>query len=184
MIALGCLVASLLPVAALADTHSIDIQHSRLTVHVYKSGLFAFAAHDHEINAPIVSGEVNDPLTSVTLSVATARMSVDDPHGPAGDRPQVQERMLGPDVLDTAHFPSIDFKSTGIAAAADGWDVSGQLTIHGVTRAVRFHVTRTNGHYTGSTTLKQTDFGIQPVTIAGGTVKVKDEIRIDFDIIT
>jgi len=31
--------------------------------------------------------------------------------------------------------------------------------------------------------LKQTDFGIKPVTIAGGTVKVKDELTIEFDIV-
>jgi hypothetical protein len=36
--------------------------------------------------------------------------------------------------------------------------------------------------YRGSATLKQTDFGMTPVTIAGGTVKVKDEIKIEFEI--
>ena len=34
----------------------------------------------------------------------------------------------------------------------------------------------------GSTSLKQTDFGITPISIAGGTVKVKDEVRIEFDV--
>jgi hypothetical protein len=36
--------------------------------------------------------------------------------------------------------------------------------------------------YTGSTRLKQTDFGIQPVSVAGGAVKVKDEVEISFKI--
>jgi hypothetical protein len=40
-----------------------------------------------------------------------------------------------------------------------------------------------NGHYRGSVPLKQTDFGITPVRIAGGAVKVKDEIKIEFDIV-
>jgi hypothetical protein len=31
--------------------------------------------------------------------------------------------------------------------------------------------------------VKQTDFGIVPISIAGGTVKVKDEIKVDFDIV-
>jgi hypothetical protein len=30
--------------------------------------------------------------------------------------------------------------------------------------------------------LKQTDFGIQPVSVAGGTIKVKDELEIEFTI--
>jgi len=34
-----------------------------------------------------------------------------------------------------------------------------------------------DGRYRGSTTLKQTDFGIALVNVAGGTVKVKDEVK-------
>jgi MOSC domain-containing protein YiiM len=41
-----------------------------------------------------------------------------------------------------------------------------------------------NGHYLGSATVKQQEFGITPITIAGGTVKVKDEVKIEFDIRT
>jgi hypothetical protein len=44
-------------------------------------------------------------------------------------------------------------------------------------------VTLAAGHYTGKVTLKQTDFGITPVKIAGGTVRVKDVIEIDFEIV-
>jgi hypothetical protein len=38
------------------------------------------------------------------------------------------------------------------------------------------------GRYRGSTSIKQSDFGISPISIAGGTVKVKDDVKIDFDI--
>jgi hypothetical protein len=31
--------------------------------------------------------------------------------------------------------------------------------------------------------LKQRDFGITPVSIGGGTIKVKDEVRIEFDVV-
>jgi hypothetical protein len=34
----------------------------------------------------------------------------------------------------------------------------------------------------GNAVVKQSDFGIKPVKVAGGTVKVKDEVRIEFDI--
>ena len=37
-------------------------------------------------------------------------------------------------------------------------------------------------HYKGSATVRQTEFGITPISIVGGTVKVKDEVKIDFDI--
>jgi hypothetical protein len=38
--------------------------------------------------------------------------------------------------------------------------------------------------YTGSSQLKQTDFGITPVSVGGGTVKVKDELKLDFEVVT
>jgi hypothetical protein len=47
---------------------------------------------------------------------------------------------------------------------------------------VTAEVTENAGHYTEHATVKQTDFGIKPVKVAGGTVKVKDEVQVDFDI--
>jgi hypothetical protein len=39
------------------------------------------------------------------------------------------------------------------------------------------------GHYRGSASFKQSNFGTDPIRIAGGTVKVKDEVKIEFDIV-
>jgi hypothetical protein len=49
---------------------------------------------------------------------------------------------------------------------------------------VTVKVVRDHDHYRGSASLKQTAFGITPITIAGGAVKVKDEVSIEFDIVT
>jgi hypothetical protein len=43
-------------------------------------------------------------------------------------------------------------------------------------------VTGGAGHYSGSATLRQSDFGIKPVAAAGGAIKVKDEVRVEFEI--
>jgi len=58
----------------------------------------------------------------------------------------------------------------------------GELTLHGQTRPVAVDVSSRAGHYTGQATLKQTEFGMKPVSLLGGTVKVKDAVRIEFDI--
>jgi hypothetical protein len=47
-----------------------------------------------------------------------------------------------------------------------------------------FAVTRQDGRFRGSVPLKQTDFGIRPIRIMGGTVNVKDELKVEFDIVT
>jgi YceI-like domain len=56
--------------------------------------------------------------------------------------------------------------------------VSGDLTLHGVTKPVSVDVTRQNDAYVGTVRIKQTEFGIQPIKIGGGVVRVKDELEI------
>lgn len=92
--------------------------------------------------------------------------------------------MLGPEVLDVKRFPRIHFQSVTIERShqSDEWLIRGELTLHGQTRVVTMNVRPEQGRYKGSTSLRQTDFGITPINIAGGTVKVKDEVRIDVDI--
>jgi polyisoprenoid-binding protein YceI len=38
-------------------------------------------------------------------------------------------------------------------------------------------------HFKGSTTIRQTDFGITPIKIAGGIVRVKDDVKVEFEIV-
>jgi polyisoprenoid-binding protein YceI len=93
--------------------------------------------------------------------------------------------MLGPDVLDVARFPEIRFESTDARRIdSDRLSVNGALTLHGQTHAVVATVARDRDRYRGTATIKQTEFGIKPVTVAGGAVKVKDEVTIEFDIVT
>ena len=58
----------------------------------------------------------------------------------------------------------------------------GNLTLHGETQPVTVEVREREGHYLGTSRFKQTEFGIKPFKAAGGTIRVKDEVRIDFDI--
>ena len=88
-----------------------------------------------------------------------------------------------PDVLDATAHPEIGFSSTSVEpAAGGGWKVSGRLTLHGQTGEVSFSVVNQQGRYRGAIRVKQRDFGIVPVSLAGGAVKVKDELLIVFDI--
>jgi polyisoprenoid-binding protein YceI len=154
-----------------------------VTVHVFKSGVFRAFADDHVIDAPLAEGSLDASMLAVHIAIDVRGMRVLDPSLSSKDRLEVQTRMLGPDVLDGDRFPHIRFRSTAIEpGAASRWSVRGEVELHGQTRPVTINVVREQGHYKGSTTLKQSDFGIRPISIAGGTVKVKDDITIDFDI--
>ena len=183
---LALLAALLLPTAlGAADTpKSIATDQSTLTVRVFKSGLFSAFGHEHEITAPIQQGSFTEQNPSVELRVDSRTLRVMDKDVSDKDRAEIQQTMLGPKVLDSEHFPEIRFRSTAVTPAADAkWVVQGDLAIHGTTRPVRFEVTLLNGHYRGTAEIKQKDFGITPVTVGGGAVKVKNELRVEFDIV-
>ncbi len=184
--ALQVVLASMLgSIAAHGEMHAIDAAHSVIQIRVFKSGFFSVFAHNHEIAAPIAQGSVElAGSTSVALRVDARRLRVLDPELSAGQRAEVQKTMDGPQVLDSGRFPEISFQSTAVEKmGANHWRVRGNLTLHGQTRPVAVDVAFRNGHYLGSAALKQRDFGITPVRIAGGTVKVKDEVKINFDIV-
>ena len=65
--------------------------------------------------------------------------------------------------------------------------IDGRLTLHGVTKTVIIPVAaRLNGNRmtaTGEATVRQSDFGIRPVSAGGGTVRVKDEVEVTFSIV-
>jgi hypothetical protein len=168
-----------------AEKRPIDIERSTLTVLVYKSGLFSAFADNHVIRAPIAAGSMSDeaPL-AIELSVRAADLLVVDPGVDAARRAEIQQRMAGPEVLDVARFADITFSSTAISPrGTDRWEVTGRLTIHGQARNVTFQVVRASGKYTGEVAIKQREFGIEPIKVAGGTVKVKDELRVQFEIV-
>jgi len=185
----GMRVSSLVPFllmiiggAGFAQPRAIDTAKSTMTVLVAKSGVFSMMGHDHEISAPIAKGAVDVTAGTVELQVDAASLRVVDPKASDKDRGEVQRTMLGPEVLDTSHYAAIVFRSTGAEGTNGSWNVRGNLTLHGQTKPVAFSVRENSGHFTGTARIKQSDFGIKPVSAAGGAVKVKDELQIQFDI--
>jgi polyisoprenoid-binding protein YceI len=179
------MVLTALPAASAAAQGkvSIDTERSTLTVYVYRSGVFSFAGDDHEIRVPIASGSIDETGRNVELTVQAAQMRVMDPKLDAGKRAEVQEKMLSPEGLDAERYRDIAFRSTSVEARNQNeWLVHGNLTLHGETRPIELLVSRVQGQFRGETTLKQTNFGMKPIRVAGGTVKVKDEVKIVFAI--
>ena len=170
-----------------ADTSSpksIDTERSVLTVRVYKAGMFSAFGHEHEIRAPIQKGAFDEDKATVDFVVDSRTLRVLDSGLSDKDRAEIQATMLGPKVLDSDKFPEIRFRSTEVTRVSEGkWMVHGDLALHGKTRPVQIDVERQAGRYRGSARLRQKEFGITPVTAAGGAVKVKDEVRVEFEVV-
>src|SRR5215472_14258333 len=177
-----CLAVFLLPCAVVGIAPN-NTPRSLISIHVHKSGLFSAFAHDHLITAPISSGTVDRHKMSVQITVATRQMKVMDPGVSDKDRAEIQETMLGPKVLNVEKYPEIRFTSSRVESlGAERYRVTGKLELHGASRELSFEVAGGPEQYQGKTKLKQTEFGIEPVAVAGGTVKVKDELEIEFNV--
>ena len=196
-----CFVA--LTLAAFATTaqekgaYAINNKKSKLHIDVYKEGAFKIFGHDHQIVAKEISGEVQfDPQktedSAVHLKVPANSLTVLDPGESEKDRRDVQATMTGEKVLDVAKFPEIVFTSTRVSAVkktADGWELTlaGKLNLHGVEKPVSFPLrARAAGgelRAQGEVSVLQTDHGITPIKVGGGSVKVKDKLKITFTIV-
>jgi polyisoprenoid-binding protein YceI len=106
------------------------------------------------------------------------------------------EKILGPDVLDAARFPTIDFTSHALREGAPGqYALDGDLTIHGITRPVTLDVTphgvltdtwgKTRLGLTASAEIKRSDFDVLKfgyVALAAGGFMVPDGLRVTLEI--
>jgi polyisoprenoid-binding protein YceI len=182
-----CTAATLSLAAAGPRTFTADPARSRATIEVGKSGAFSFAGHTHEVEAPLSNGVIHfDPdrpsRSDVRLEFNAAAMRVTGKGESADDAAKVQQTMLSEQVLDVKKYPTIVFESTSVSPK---YEVAGRLTIHGETRPVSAAVTlKVDGPTltaTGRFAIKQTAFGIKPISV-GGVVKVKDELNIAFTI--
>lgn len=180
---ISLLTLGLTPVLASAQRLAIDSAKSSVTVRVLKSGLFSGLAHDHTIQAPVATGNIDMQEKSVTLAFNVSDMKVLDPGESDSNRKDIDATMKGPKVLDGAQFPTISFVSSSVQTSGDRSEVTGTLKMHGASRQITVSVAWQDGKYTGSVSLKQTDYGITPVKIAGGAVRVKDEIALEFTIL-
>jgi polyisoprenoid-binding protein YceI len=171
-----------LPAACQAS--GINAADSKATIKVSKAGLFSAFGHNHVIVAPVAGGKLDRNARTIELTFRTRDMKVMDPDVSEKDRASIDSDMKGEKCLDAQRYPEITFVSRSVDSTdATHFRVRGDLTIHGTTKAVELPVVLAGQRYTSEIKLKQTDFGIQPISAAGGTVKIKDEIQLSFEIV-
>ena len=177
--------------------YRVDGAASHVTFHVGKTGMMSAVGHEHDVEATGFDGTVVMDQKSVegsglSLWFPSSGLRVIADEEPSGDAPKVQAAMEGPECLDANKFPSIEFRSTKVAAKPSGnnvWNVtiSGELSLHGQRKPITIPATVSVQGDTltakGKATIKQSEFGMTPISVAGGTVKVKDELAMTFTIV-
>jgi polyisoprenoid-binding protein YceI len=151
---------------ALADTYKIDTSHVYVGFEVDHLGFSTTYGRFNDVSGTIELDEENPEMSSVEVKIDPA--SVDTGHA------ERDEHLRGADLLNTAEYPEMSFKSTGIERTGEKTGlITGDLTLHGVTRPVTLDTEFTRkGTYpmteekievigfNATTTIRRSDFGM------------------------
>jgi len=174
----------------------LDPGASTFTVQAFAAGLFSAFGHDPVIGIKDFSGAaefVPDTFehASLSLNINANSMTVIN-NVKESDRREI-ERMMREEVLETAKFPTIVFESHNITMSRAGAGrfrtrVVGDLTLHGISQKnlwINGEVIFNDEGFRakGNCALKQTDYQIKLVSVAGGTMKIKNEVQCKFEIV-
>ncbi len=181
------LAALLIPGAAgAADTYSIDLSHSEVSFQV-RHLLTKVRGSFDRFEGEIVHDTEDPSASSVrfTIDASSINTANDDRDG----------HLRSPDFFDTEKFPSITFESTSVTATGEGsYDVTGELTMHGVAREVTLPVTflgemsfggGTRAGFETSTTIDRKLWGISwnRALDQGGAI-LGDEVAVEINLET
>ena len=177
-----------------AQSYVLDSTKSRFLVRATATGLLSAFGHSPTIAIRNFTGEAwfrpqSPEQSSLRLEIDAASLAVS---GDVKEKDRKEmEREMRETVLETQRFPQIQFESSSVQAGvvAPGMyrlKIGGKLRLHGVERDVEIPCTvtvsddglRANGDFS----IRQTDYGMRLVSAAGGTIKLKDELKFTFDI--
>ena len=176
--------------------YRLDPAASKFTVQAFAEGLLSMFGHDPMFGVKDFQGEASfvpetfeNASLKLTINANSLRVVNDVKEK---DRRDI-ERTMRDEVLETGKFPEIVFQSNNVSLSRIGEGryrarVIGDLTLHGVTQSnigINGEVTLNNdGLKTkGDFVIKQTDYKIKLVSVAGGTLKIKNEVKGRFDIL-
>jgi len=175
--------------------YRIDASRSQFTVQGVAEGMLSMFGHNPVIAICGFGGDVRcvpGTLESASLLMLVQANSLAVVNKISDKDKREMERGMREDVLEVARYPEVVFMSTKVAANRTaegryGARINGSLSLHGVTRDHQINAQVTvNGsslRAQGEFQLRQTDYNIKPVSAVGGTLKMKDELKLSFDIL-
>jgi polyisoprenoid-binding protein YceI len=184
---LALAVALAIPMLAHADTWQIDPSHTNVEFTVRHMMISNVKGQFQKTTGTIaVNGDDPDSAkidATIDASSINTRVEKRDAH------------LKSPDFLDVAKYPTITFKSTKVEAEGPNkWKVTGDLTLHGVTKPVVLEVEsagppihdpmgNTRAGASATTKINRSDYGLTwNKALESGGVLVGDEVAISIDV--
>jgi hypothetical protein len=171
----------------------VDPGRSLVVIQVFRAGSLARVGHDHVIASHDLRGLVAPDAGRADLYVRLDELVVDEPelraqakldtHPSSEDIAGTRRNMLNE--LEADRFPFVSIKIAGNGTKGDE-PLSVAISLHGVTRSVDVPVTFTTVgdelSARGEMALRQTDFGVKPLSVLSGALQVQDEVKLVFSI--
>jgi polyisoprenoid-binding protein YceI len=167
------------------STWASDPNHSEVDFSVRHGGVSNVHGRFGKVAATLVYNEADVTKSTVT---ATIDVTTVDTGVPMRDADLASSRFF-----DVAKFPTATFTSTGVVKNGSKLTVSGNFTVHGVTKPVVLDVDgpsqpvegmmdhKTHSGFTATTTISRTAFGIGasvPAALVGDDIKLTIELEI------
>jgi hypothetical protein len=162
-----------------------DETNARCAVFTFKEGLLSPVAHDLRLLVQRFSIEID---AQIVANFDTASLRVDAPMKDGRENPSALSEadkakiagQIRDDVLHSQKYPAAAFRSRQHHSRSDGgYDLSGELTLHGVTKTLHATTQLIDGRQHVSLTLHQPDFGIVPYRAMLGTLKIRADVRVE-----
>ena len=183
------------PVKEALAHFSIDAGKSLFTVQAFAAGIASVVAHSPKFairdivgDIRFVPGSLQD--ASVELAINVGSLEIMDEVS-VSERREI-ERVMFDEVLENRRFSKAEYRSTSVTPTKIGENmyrlsVKGDLTLHGITRGVLLEsqvmVGDDSFRAQGSFAISQLDFGLKIASVAGGTLKIKDELKFVYFIL-
>ncbi|MBL9030628.1 MAG: YceI family protein [Phycisphaerae bacterium] len=160
-----------------ADTYTIDPVHSTVLFRCkHLNTSYSYGRFD-EVSGTIDFDDANPASSSLTVTVSTKSVSTANA--------KRDGHLRSADFFSASEFPTATFKSKSFAKAdGNNFDVTGDLTIKGVTRPVSFKLEKTGAGkgpggpiigFEGTVAIQRADFGINYMPDGLGA-----EVRLTF----
>ena len=178
--------AALLPLSSPAQTSTWtpDKAHSEVDFSILHMSLSKVHGRFGLASGQITWNDADITRSSVNMTIDVN--SVDTGVGPR------DSDLKSPGLFDCAQFPTATFVSTSVSKTANGLTVTGNLTLHGVTKPVVLEVEgptgpvpgmdhRPHAGFSATTTISRTAFGIgtkYPAAVIGDDVKLNIELDV------
>jgi polyisoprenoid-binding protein YceI len=164
-------------------------------VRAFATGMLSSFGHSPTFSVRNFEGQLEfspDALSAASLRLSVKADSLEIMDDIKSSDRQEMESTMNNSVLESAKYPDIIFATTSVSASQSGEgryqaNLNGNLTLHGTARPVTIPTQMTllgdMLRAGGAFSLMQTNFGINLVSVAGGTLKLKDELKLTFDIV-